>query len=70
MRPYGELIEEADCFKYSGSQVAADGECERDVVQKMNERHKAWGALEYMPSNRGLVRNANRCLYEGVQAET
>ena len=51
VRPNGELIEEVDCFKCSGSQVAADGECERDVVQKMNERHKAWRALEYMPSN-------------------
>ena len=25
-------LEEADCFKYLGSQVAADGGCERDVV--------------------------------------
>ena len=33
----GELLEEVDCFKYLGSQVAADGECERDVVHRMNE---------------------------------
>ena len=34
----GELIEEVDCFKYLWSQVAADGEYERDVVHIMNER--------------------------------
>ena len=28
----GEPLEEVDCFKYLGSQVAADGGCERDVV--------------------------------------
>ena len=33
----GELLEEVDCFKYQGLQVAADGGCERDVVQRMNE---------------------------------
>ena len=26
-----------DCFKCVGSQVAADGGCERDVVHRMNE---------------------------------
>ena len=33
----GEPFEEVDCFKYLGSQVAADGGCERDVVHRMNE---------------------------------
>ena len=37
----GEPLEEVDCFKYLGSQVAADGECERDVVPRMNERYRA-----------------------------
>ena len=41
----GEPLEEVDCFKYLGSQVAADGGCERDVVQRMNEGYRAWGAL-------------------------
>ena len=27
-----EPLEEVDCFKSKGSQVAADGGCERDVV--------------------------------------
>ena len=31
-------FEEVDCFKYLGSQVAADGGCERDVVHRMNEK--------------------------------
>ena len=41
----GEELVEVDCFKYLGSQVAADGGCERDVVHKINE-YRAWGALE------------------------
>ena len=28
----GEPLEEVDCFKYPRSQLAADGECETDVV--------------------------------------
>ena len=33
----GEPLEEMDCFKYLGSQVAADGGLERNVVHRMNE---------------------------------
>ena len=36
----GEPLEEVDCFKYPGSQVAADGRCERDVVHRMNEGYR------------------------------
>ena len=36
----GEPLEVVDCFKYLGSQVAADGRCERDVVHRMNERYR------------------------------
>ena len=32
-------LEEVDCIKYLGSQVATDGGCERDVVHRMNERY-------------------------------
>ena len=32
-----ESLEEVDCIKYLGSQVTADGGCERDVVHRMNE---------------------------------
>ena len=42
----GEPLEEVDCFKYLGSQVAPDGRCERDVVHRMNEGYRAWGALK------------------------
>ena len=34
-------IEEVDCFKYLGSQVATDGGWERDVVHRMNEEYIA-----------------------------
>ena len=38
----GEPLEEVDCFKNLGwSQVAADGECKRDVVHRMNEGYRA-----------------------------
>ena len=50
----GEPLEEVDCFKYLGSQVAADGGCERDVLHRTNEGHRAWGALNSVLSNRGL----------------
>ena len=62
-----EQLEEVDCFKYLGSQVAADGGCERDVVHRM--RAKAWGALKSVLSNRGLGIKAKKCLYEGVIVE-
>ena len=50
----GEPLEEVevDCFKYLGSQVAADGGCERNVVHRMNEGYRAWGALKSILSNR------------------
>ena len=48
----GEPLEEVDCFKYQGSQVAADGGCERDVVHRMNEGNRAWGALKSVLSKR------------------
>ena len=62
----GEPLEEVDCFKYLGSQVSAVGGCERDVVHRMNEGYRVWGALKRVLSNRGLGINAKKCLYEGV----
>ena len=48
----GEPLEEEDCFKYLGSQAAADIGCERDVVRRMNEWYREWGALKSMLRNR------------------
>ena len=42
----GEPLEEVDCFKYLGSQVAADGGCERDSVHRMHEGYREWGSTE------------------------
>ena len=47
----GEPLEEGDCFKYLGSQATADEGCERDVVHRMNEGYRAWGALKSVLSN-------------------
>ena len=41
VRLNGEPLEDVDCFKYLGSQVAADGGCERDVVHRINEVYRA-----------------------------
>ena len=65
----GEPLE-VDYFKYLGSQVAADGGCERDVVHRMNEGYRAWGALKSVLSNRELGTKAKKCLYEGVIVPT
>ena len=66
----GEPLEEVDCFKYLGSQVAANGGCERDVVHRMNEWYRAWAALKSVLSNRGLGIKAKKCLYKGVFVPT
>ena len=66
----GEPLEEVDCFKYLGSQVAADGGCERDVVHRMNEGYRAWEALKSVQSNRGFWIKSKKCLYEGVIVPT
>ena len=50
--------------------MAADGGCERDVVHRMNEVYRAWGALKSFLSNRGLGIMAKKCLYEGVTVPT
>ena len=66
----GEPLEEVDCSKYLGSQVAADGECERDVVHRMNEGYRAWGALKSVLSKSGLEIKAKKCLNVGVIVPT
>ena len=57
----GEPLEE-DCFKYLGSKVAADRGRERDVVHRINEGCRAWGALKSVLSNGGLRIKAKECL--------
>ena len=37
-----------------------------DVVHRMNEGFRAWGALKRVLSNRTLGIKANKCLYERV----
>ena len=66
----GEPLEELDCCKNLGSQVAADGGYETDVVHRMNEGYRVWGALKRVLSNRGLRIKAKKCLYEVVIVQT
>ena len=66
----GEPLEEVDCLKCLESRVAADGGCDRDVVDRMNEGYRVWGVLKRVLSNRGLAINAKKCLYEGVFVPT
>ena len=70
MRLNGETLEEVDCIKYWGSQVAADGGCNRDVVHRINEvftqsMRGAWEVLKSVLSSKGFGKN-RKCLYEGV----
>ena len=58
-----EPLDEEHCFKYLGSQVAADGRCERDVVHRVNEGYRAWGVLKSVLSNRGLGIKAKKGVY-------
>ena len=41
-----EPLEDVDCFKYLGSQMAAEGGCERCVVHRINEGYRVWRALD------------------------
>ena len=66
----GEPLEEVDCFKYLGSQVAENGGCERDVVHRMNEGYRAWGEMKSVQSNGELGIKAKKCQYEGVIVPT
>ena len=58
----GKPLEKVNCFKYLGSQDAAEGGCEGDVVHRMKERYRAWGALKCVQSNRGLGKKAKKCI--------
>ena len=63
-------LEEVGCLKCLGSQVAADGGCERDVVHRMNEGYIAFGMLNSVLRNRGFRIKPKKCLYEGVIVPT
>ena len=45
-----------------GSQVAANGGCERDLLHRMTDGYRAWGALKNLLSNRGLGIKAKKYL--------
>ena len=62
MRLNFKPLEEVDCFKYLGSQVAADEGCANDVVHEINERYRAWWALTSASCSRGLGIKAKKCL--------
>ena len=40
-----------------------------DLILRMYEGYKAWGALKCVLSNRGLGINAKKCLYEGAMVQ-
>ena len=66
----GEPLEEVECFKYLWSQVAADGGGRTDVVHRMNEEYRVWGALKSVRSHRLHREKDKRCLYERVIVPT
>ena len=50
--------------------MAADGGWKRNVLHRMNEGYRAWGALKSVLSNRGLGIKEKKCLFEGVIVPT
>ena len=62
----GEVLEEADQFRYLGSVIAANGGVEADVRHRVNEGCKVLGALKRVMKNRGLGMNVKKVLYEKV----
>ena len=68
MRLNGKPLEALDCFKYIGLQVVADGGCERNVVNRMNDRYKVSIMLKGVMSNRGLGMNVKKCLFAGFNS--
>ena len=44
--------------------MAANGGCERDVLHRMNEGYRAWGALKSVLSG-GSRMKEKKCLYQG-----
>ena len=66
----GEPCEEVDCFKCLGSQLAADGGCEMNAVQRTYKVYKALRSLKRVLSNRELGIKAKKCPCEGVIVPT
>ena len=50
--------------------MIADLGRERNVVHRMNEGYRTWGALKSVLSKRGLGIKAKKCLFEGVIVPT
>ena len=50
--------------------MTANGGCEGDVIDRLNEGYRAWGALKHVLSNRRLGIKAKKCLYEGLIVTT
>ena len=61
VRLNGKPLEEVDCFKCLGSQVAADEGCEMG--------YKTWGVLKSVLSSSGLEINV-KCVHEEVIVPT
>ncbi len=62
----GEVLEEVECFKYLGSDVAVDGGIEGDVKFRMNEVGMVCGLMKRVFKYRSLGMSAKRKLYEGL----
>ena len=59
-----------DFFECLGSQEAAGGGCEMDVIHRMTEGYRTSGALKSVLSHRELGINAKKCLYLGIIVPT
>ena len=66
-----QAVRGSELFLVRGVASGSDGDCESDVVQRMNNGYRAWGVvLKSVLNNRGLLINAKKCLHEGVIVPT
>ena len=66
----GQVLEEVNVFKYLGSNVSADGSCEKEVISRVNEGGKVWGAVNRVVGSMNVRLDVKKCLYERVVVPT
>ena len=62
----GEKLEEVECFRYLGADVAVDGRMTTEVNHRVGEGLKVFGALKSVWKERSVGMKAKMGMYEGV----
>ena len=70
VRLNGELLEEVDCFRYLGIEVAANGRMEEELAHRVSEGMKVFGALKSIWKGRNVSIEAKVGMFESIVAPT